>query len=70
MQFNGPRLGDTLGIDVRSPYLDPQVVDLARSFQGEDLVSITAASATAKRRSGAPSLSCWANDTRSGARIR
>jgi len=38
MQFNGPRIGERLGIDVRSPYLDPRVVDFALSLHGEDLV--------------------------------
>lgn len=38
MAFNGPRIGAALGIDVRSPYLDSAVIDLARSLAGEDLV--------------------------------
>lgn len=38
MSFNGPRIGAALGVEVRSPYLDPPVVALARTLAGEDLV--------------------------------
>ena len=38
MHFNGPRLGERLGVTVRSPYLDPSVVACALALRGEDLV--------------------------------
>lgn len=38
MSFNGPRIGAALGVDVRSPYIDPAIIDLALSLAGEDLV--------------------------------
>jgi asparagine synthase (glutamine-hydrolysing) len=38
MHFNGPLLGRSLGVDVRSPYLDPAVIEHARSLPGEALV--------------------------------
>lgn len=38
MEFNGPRIGAAVGIEVRSPYLDPAVIDLARSLPGDELV--------------------------------
>ncbi|GAC1457786.1 MAG: asparagine synthase C-terminal domain-containing protein [Candidatus Limnocylindrales bacterium] len=38
MAFNGPRIGAAVGIQVRSPYLDPAVIDFARSLSGEELV--------------------------------
>jgi asparagine synthase (glutamine-hydrolysing) len=38
MHFNGPKLGQALGIDVRSPYLHPEVVAYALSLPGQELV--------------------------------
>jgi len=38
MHFNGPELGAALGIDVRSPFLHPAVVDYALSLPGEAMV--------------------------------
>jgi asparagine synthase (glutamine-hydrolysing) len=38
MHFNGPQLGRSLGIDVRSPYLDPPVIAHAVSLPGAELV--------------------------------
>jgi asparagine synthase (glutamine-hydrolysing) len=38
MQFNGPRIGERLGVAVRSPYLDPAVVAFALGLRGDDLV--------------------------------
>lgn len=38
MRFNGPRIGEALGIDVHSPYLDPAVIELAKRLSGEELV--------------------------------
>lgn len=38
MRFNGPRIGQALGVEVHSPYLDPAVVELATRFSGGELV--------------------------------
>lgn len=38
MHFNGPLLGERLGIAVRSPYLHPALIDHALSLPGEALV--------------------------------
>ena len=38
MRFNGPRIGQALGVEVRSPYLDPAVIELATRLSGEELV--------------------------------
>lgn len=38
MHFNGPLIGERLGVAVRSPYLDPAVVAHALSLSGEALV--------------------------------
>jgi asparagine synthase (glutamine-hydrolysing) len=38
MHFNGPLLGRSLGIDVRSPYLHPAVIEHALTLPGEALV--------------------------------
>jgi asparagine synthase (glutamine-hydrolysing) len=38
MHFNGPRLGRGFGIDVRSPYLHPRVIEHALSLPGAELV--------------------------------
>jgi asparagine synthase (glutamine-hydrolysing) len=38
MHFNGPLLGRGLGIDVRSPYLHPAVIEHALSLPGEAMV--------------------------------
>jgi asparagine synthase (glutamine-hydrolysing) len=38
MRFNGPRIGEALGVEVHSPYVDPAVIDLATSLAGDELV--------------------------------
>lgn len=38
MRFNGPTLGRALGVEVRSPYLAPAVIEYAAGLPGEDLV--------------------------------
>ncbi|MGH2500152.1 MAG: asparagine synthase C-terminal domain-containing protein [Candidatus Limnocylindria bacterium] len=38
MHFNGPTLGRSLGVEVRSPYLHPGIVEHAVGLRGEDLV--------------------------------
>jgi asparagine synthase (glutamine-hydrolysing) len=38
MRFNGPRIGEALGVRVHSPYLDPAVIELATQLSGEELV--------------------------------
>lgn len=38
MRFNGPRLGQALGVEVRSPYLHPDVITHATTLRGADLV--------------------------------
>lgn len=38
MRFNGPRIGEALGVGVHSPYVDPAVVELATRLSGEELV--------------------------------
>lgn len=38
MRFSGPRIGEALGVEVRSPYLDPAVIELATRLSGQDLV--------------------------------
>lgn len=38
MRFNGPRIGEALGVGVHSPYLDPAMVELATTLSGEELV--------------------------------
>ena len=38
MRFNGPRIGEALGVEVRSPYIDPAVIDLATGLAGGELV--------------------------------
>ena len=38
MHFNGPLIGERLGVTVRSPYLDPAVVAYAQHLRGDELV--------------------------------
>jgi asparagine synthase (glutamine-hydrolysing) len=38
MHFNGPLLGKSVGVDVRSPYLHPAVIEHALSLPGEAMV--------------------------------
>jgi len=38
MHFNGPLIGERLGVAVRSPYLDPAVVAHAVGLRGDELV--------------------------------
>ncbi|MBI2772956.1 MAG: hypothetical protein HYX56_00475 [Chloroflexi bacterium] len=38
MRFNGPRIGETLGVEVYSPFLDPAVVELATRLSARELV--------------------------------
>lgn len=38
MRFSAPRLGEALGVEVRSPYLHPQVITYTTGLRGGDLV--------------------------------
>jgi asparagine synthase (glutamine-hydrolysing) len=38
MHFNAPLIGDRLGVAVRSPYLEPEIIAYALTLGGDDLV--------------------------------
>jgi asparagine synthase (glutamine-hydrolysing) len=38
MRFNGPGIGSALGVEVRSPYLHPDVIAFATALRGDEMV--------------------------------